>query len=469
MDTPRTESLPSSAPATSSDHWSSTSLRVLIVTDNPKASQNVVTDLRKIGLDVQLALFNGEKLASVPREAPSAILCFFTDYLEKTPGVCQALRAHFAPRSLPIIGAMMRPTSVPTDHFDTVIFAPMHSSQIANRVDSMIRLGQMETEITRRIETLREDFNQDVELTEDELNRPFRILFIGKATPAFMVVVNALQNKNVEVVAAFTSFSAFDYLHDRQFDAVVMNAITQPEPALTISETMRRNAKLYHVPTLFLIDQDSFDQRGAAYAKGARDLVSVDAELEEISGRILELANYHRIHEQLKENFGNLGGEDCLDRETGLFNEDFFSAHLARVSKDCRQKDEDLTLLALRPVPLADGVHSVYIRAAIAKIGGMLKNLVRMQDIVARVDDDLFMLAFPGASEAIVNIIADRINGLVSEAAFDSGQSTPRTFNVQLDSAIIEQSGSERSDILLGRALSKLVEAQEETPHSLAS
>ena len=67
----------------------------------------------------------------------------------------------------------------------------------------MIRLGQMEHEIIRRVETLREDFNVEYTLCDEVLNNPFRILFIGKATPDFMIIINALQKKNVEVVAAF--------------------------------------------------------------------------------------------------------------------------------------------------------------------------------------------------------------------------------------------------------------------------
>ena len=89
----------------------------------------------------------------------------------------------------------------------------MHPSQIANRVNAMIRLGAMDAEITRRLETLREDFNQHPDIGDLSPDRKFRVLFIGKASPSFMVVINALQDKGVEVIAAFTSFSAFDYLH----------------------------------------------------------------------------------------------------------------------------------------------------------------------------------------------------------------------------------------------------------------
>ena len=57
---------------------------------------------------------------------------------------------------VPILDALG--SSVRSGALDTVLFAPMHSSQIANRVDSMIRLGHMEVEITRRMETLTEEF-----------------------------------------------------------------------------------------------------------------------------------------------------------------------------------------------------------------------------------------------------------------------------------------------------------------------
>ncbi|WP_418152941.1 hypothetical protein AB8615_05590 [Litorimonas sp. RW-G-Af-16] len=414
-------------------------------------------DLRRIGLDVQLAAFDGKKLNSIPREAPGAVLCFFTDYIEKTKGVCDVLRQHFAPKTPPIIGALSRPSGIPTDHFGSIIYAPMHSSQVANRVDSMIRLGEMEVEITRRIETLRENFGQDVDLSSEDLDRPFRILFIGKATPGFMVIINALQSKNVEVVAAFTSFSAFDYLHDRQFDAVVMNALEQPEPALTISETMRRNAKLYHVPTLFLIKPDEFEFSDAAYERGARDLVSIDADLEEISGRILELANYHRIHEQLKISFGALGGKDCVDPETGVFNADFLAAHMARVVADCRLKDQNLTMLAVRPIPNATvPIDAAYANAGIAKVGGMLKSLVRMQDIIARVDEDTFLLAFTGATQGIVEGILGRMTSLIDCAAFETGNKTTPSFTFKLDAAVVEDDGMTNSDFLIGRAISKI-------------
>lgn len=430
---------------------------VLIATDNFHESSYIGEALEKQGYDVQFCKFDGRTLKGTPVIAPSAVLCVFSDYIEKTPTIISALKRHFAPKDIPFIGALTRQGDIDTTVFDSVIFPPAHITQIANRVSSMIRLGQMEREILRRVDTLRDDFNIDYSLTDEALRNPFRILFIGKASPDFMVIINALQKKNVEVVAAFTSFSAFDFLHERTFDAVVMNALKQSEPALTISETMRRNAKLFHVPTLFLVDPDNFNDHDLAYQKGARDIISSGAETEEISGRILELANYHRIHSQLKREFGSVGGKECLDTETGVFNEAFFCAHLRRVCETMRATKEPMSLMAIRVRPSAHfEVPETKVTEAIAQIGAMLKSLVRMQDITARLERDIFMIAFPGQNRASVAPVIDRISSIVDCAAFESGDAEKGAFTMSMESVIVEQMDHENSEFLLGSAMSEL-------------
>jgi len=430
---------------------------VLIATDNPHESSYIGEDLEKKGYNVQFCEFDGRTLKGTPVIAPSAVLCVFTDYIEKTPTIISALKTHFAPKDIPFIGALTRPGDIDTSVFDSVIFPPAHITQIANRVSSMIRLGQMEREIVRRVDTLREDFNIDYELSDEALRNPFRILFIGKATPDFMVIINALQKKNVEVVAAFTSFSAFDFLHERAFDAVVMNALEQSEPALTISETMRRNAKLFHVPTLFLVNPDTFQDQELAYEKGARDIISSSAETEEISGRILELANYHRIHSQLKREFGSVGGKECLDTATGVFNEAFFCAHLRRVCETLRATQEPVSLIAIRVRPNAHfEVPEAKLTEAIAQIGTMLKSLVRMQDITARLEHDVFMIAFPGQDRGSVAPVIDRISAIVDYASFESGDAEKGPFTIALETVVVEQMDHENSEFLIGSAMSEL-------------
>ena len=306
----------------------------------------------------------------------------------------------------------------------------------------------MEREINRRAMTLKEDFDIDYQLKEVSLNESFRILFIGKATPGFMIIINALQKKNVEVVAAFTSFSAFDYLHEGTFDAVVMNALEQSEPALTISETMRRNAKLYHVPTLFLVDSDTFQDHDIAYQKGARDIISTNADTKEISGRILELANYHRIHNHLKSEFDSISAR-CVDAESNVFNESFLRAHLSRVTRDLSHMEEDLTLIAIKARPISHfEIPTDKVSTAMSQIGKMLKNLVRMQDITARLSEDIFMIAFPEQNIESVGSVIERIEGIVDCAAFDSGHPEFGAFTIALETSLVQFMGHETLSLI---------------------
>lgn len=429
---------------------------VLIATDNINEAQYISDELKTQGYETAFCEFDGKTLKGTPFQAPDAVLLVFTDYIEQSPKVVSALKKHFSPKAPPFIGALMRDAKIIHDAFDTVIFPPAHISQIANRVSSMIRLGQMEREINRRIITLKEDFDVDYALSESAFNQSFKILFIGKATPDFMVIINALQTKNVEVVAAFTSFSAFDYLHDGEFDAVVMNALEQSEPAITISETMRRNAKLYNVPTLFLVDSNTFTDHDLAYQKGARDIISTSAETEEISGRILELANYHRIHSQLKDEFESLCAK-CVDTDSGVFNEDFFRRHLKRIVTDMKTDAEKLTLIAIKANPNSHtAISAENISTAMTQVGQMLKNLVRMQDVTARLSEDIFIIAFPEQNLSSVSGVIERIEGIVDCAAFDSGDKDSGPFTISLNSAIVEHMGHESSDELIAHALSEL-------------
>ena len=433
-------------------------VRVLVVTDDNMAADKIIQYLKPLKFDAHISFFDGRTLRGAPVTAPNIILFALTDYIEHAPNLHTALTKNYTGHTIPFIAALSRKANIDTSVFDSVIYPPAHPSQIATRVDSMVRLRSMEREIMRRIETLAQDFNVDYALTDDALSKPFRVLFVGKASPEFMIVINALQEKNVDVVAAFTTFTAFDYLHERMFDAVVMNALHDCEPAITISQTMRRNSKLYHVPTLFLID-DSFTHHATAFESGARDLIDVNSSAEEISGRILELANYHRIHNQLKREFDDIGGPLCVDGESGTFNQAFFYAHLDRVSDAMKSDKSSLALMAIKVTPNASYPvsESAFSKAA-ANVGGMIKNLVRMQDITGRVDDDVYLIAFPDETADSIASVQNRIQGIVDCAAFQSEKSDQPAFTLQIDTVIVDLLDHENSDMIIGKALGDLAQ-----------
>ena len=227
--------------------------QILVVTDDLVAAKTLSESCSRRGQDLSFCLYNGDKLRGVTKEIPDLILMVLTDYIEHAERIKTALTSHFSQRTLPFVGALFREGRYEDDTtFDSVIYAPAHPAQISQRVEAVLRLQRMEREIFHRVETYNEDFGLDCSFSLDVINRPFNILFIGKATPNFMTILNALQDFNVNVTAAFSSFSAFNYLHEEDFDAVVMNATENMAPAILVAETMQRNSRLYNIPVIFL-------------------------------------------------------------------------------------------------------------------------------------------------------------------------------------------------------------------------
>lgn len=176
--------------------------------------------------------------------------------------------------------------------------------------------------------------------------------------------------------------------------------------------------------------------------------------MAEIAGRIMELANYHRLHSRLKSEFAGLGGSACTDPETGVFNAEFLSAHLARVSKDCRARGVPMTVLTMKLHPSStDRVTADDLRRAFGKAVELMAGLVRMQDIVARIDVDTVIIAFPEEVRASVETILDRMTGLIECAAFDSGDGRPSSLTLDIEAAIVEQEAFENADMLIGSAI----------------
>ena len=425
---------------------------ILIISDSEFETSEIVEYLTRNNYEIRTAVFDGRTLKDIPKSSPSAVLCGFSKPFQSMEKLVRTLKTRYSPRNVPFIGALASENEDITC-FDSLIFPPAHPIQIANRVNSMVRLNTMQTEIALRIDTLKNDFDIDYDLSEMSFEDPFRVLFIGKATPEFMVVINALQNKHVEVVAAFTSFSAFDFLHEHAFDAVVMNALKNIEPAMTISETMRRNSKLFHVPNLFLID-DNFDASDMAYEKGATDIISSSCSEDQISGRILELANYHRIHRQLKSEFARIGSETCFDVPSRTYSGDFFKAHLSRASAYYPTQSLPLSLITIEATPVYDGhIDPEFEKIAYDQLGEMIRNMVRMQDAVGRLSDNKFAISFPGQEKIRLKSVIDRLFNMMDCAAFNVGPDTQISFRMKVDANLSQLADGESAEDLLERTL----------------
>lgn len=426
---------------------------ILIVTDNPQSVFDITSSFKGNFQSVSVLHFDGEKLQNEISQTPRAILFLFHDYMEALSNIVTDLRSRFSDPAIPFVGALSHRAHAENLALDTIIYPPFHPEQMNARINAMIRVSKMETEVTRRIATLREDFGFSYTPRPVDQKDGFRILFVGQASPKFMVLMNSVQTANIEVMGAFTPFTAFDYLHEFDFDGVVLNLADGLEPAFTIAETMRRNSRLYHVPTLFLAPAD-FDPGKADMMKGVTDFIPDWYRGDQIKSRILELARFHRFHRHVTSEFGFLTYPECTDQKSQTFNAEFLRAHIKRTQHDMKAKNKPLSLMTiqLRPQNIDDLDYNRLITAC-DQAGKMIKNMVRMEDFVARYADNIYVIACFEQTRDRLKPIEERLQSVFANSVFNTGKEAPSYFNMSLDILISEMNLDDSPN----HALSKMI------------
>jgi two-component system cell cycle response regulator PopA len=347
------------------------------------------------------------------------------------------LKAACAPRRLPVLAIGDPDPSLAAKGFDLTMAAPLHPSQAAMRLENLVRMAVAEEEFELRVETFA---TRRRRLTlPDPDQSPLRILAIGEPAPQFLALSNALRKGGAEIVGAFTAYTAFDYLHERTFDGVVLWAGDNPQEALSIAAGLRRNTRLFHTPALLYLRRDSYVTTAEAYHRGVSDVASPETPESETARRVLEFARNHRHQAGVRQALEGARGSGLMDPATGLFTRDLFAAHLGRLAQAARARNRPLSVCVLR---LADKPELAAARAdgwvarAIPQIGSMIGRLVRVEDTAARLAPEVFALALPATPIAAARAAGERIAAVIGCTAFEAGEGkTPFVIDFEIGAA----------------------------------
>lgn len=378
-------------------------------------------NLESLNCQIFAAPFDGKSLPALPsRQLVSIVFLFPNELPDRLLPLAQKMRAKLS-AVLPALIAVL-PADVSGDYlekFDSVLRAPAHPSQLATRLSSLLRLHTMTQELTLRKRTLAANYDIAFEVEPVELPR-LHILFVGKPVPEFMAILHALDDTEAHLTAAFTSFTAFDFLHTDTFDAVVISGLNGEEPAHTIASTMRRNSRLFNVPALLLMADGKTNLSKSALERGITDVIAADSDLDEISGRILELAREQRAHEYILKSFADLNTTGATHRPSGVYTEEAFNAHLQRVTIDAARRGRPISVgvVHIRLHPQAKSVTPEAFAVAKVEVESMIANVIRVQDFAARLSSNRIGIIFPDTLNDNVDLIMARLSELISAAIF---------------------------------------------------
>ena len=361
------------------------------------------------------------------------------------------LKTASAPQRLPVVALGLADLAFDVLGFDIALAPPLHPVQAALRLEALVRAALAEEEFALRQETFTA---RGKHLTAHEpFERPLSVLTVGEPTPRFLALSHALTATGIEVTAAFSAYTAFDYLHDRPFDAVALWADDNPQEAMSIASGMRRNTRFYHTPTILCVRSEAEINLADAYQRGLSDLVLTSTPEAETARRIAALAKTYRRESAIRRALEQARSSGLMDSATGLFTRDLFAIHLHRLAQAAPRRRRPLSVAVLR-LPEQPGMDRLraegWLDRATPQIGSMIGRLVRAEDTAARLAPDVFALALP-ATRAAARSAALRIAAVISCTAFEAGADrTP--FTVDFDVGAAEISPGENPAIALERA-----------------
>ncbi|MCC7266487.1 MAG: diguanylate cyclase [Caulobacteraceae bacterium] len=357
---------------------------------------------------------------------------------EDALGYAKRLKAACAPRRLPVIAIGEPGDGIEAHGFDLVLSPPLHPAQAVLRLESLVRLAVAEEEFELRLETF-SDRGRRLDMPEGDPT-PFRILAVGEPAPQFLALSNVLQRSGAEVVGAFTAYTAFDYLHERAFDAVVLWAGETPQEAMSIAAGMRRNTRLFHIPALLYMQAGSQLTLSEAYHRGISDVASPETPESETARRVTELARSYRRQTAIRRALEKARSSGLMDAATGLFTRDLFAAHLMRLASAARLRNRPLSVCVLRVAERPEvsiARSGGWLDRAIPQIGSMVGRLVRVEDTAARLGPELFALALPATPLGAARAAGERIAAVISCTAFEAGEGKA-PFVVEFDIGVAE-------------------------------
>jgi len=321
---------------------------------------------------------------------------------------------------------------------DIRLRAPAHAIQVAARLRSAIRLGVLED--TAAVRTRDAAQSGAAIAPVARLKDGASVLFVGAPCPAFMRLQHAMAGVGAEVIAAFSTFNAFDYLHERAFDAVVLNTEPDPDLAHTVCSAMRRNTRLYHTPAVLLTRGDAYAHADEAFARGASDLLNASAGSEEMRQRICALTGERRRRRTAKAMLEACRNPALLDEDSDLFAGAFGERHLVSLLEESRARGHALSIVGLRlSAPREAGAP--HTRAALKQFAGMLRHCVRAEDLAVREGPDGFYLALPSTRADEARMVAARVSAIAECTAYESAD-PHRPFRLSLATRVIEPDGN---------------------------
>ena len=196
------------------------------------------------------------------------------------------------------------------------------------------------------------------------------------------------------------------------------------------------NATIRSVPIIMITGADDQSARERALQAGATDFITKPFDRTQLLARTRALAKSDQTTRKLVQTSEALAEQGAIDPVTGVSSRRFFIERGAQELAFSTRRNQDLSVIALHVDRFADFQKQhgqAQADQLLLWVAKKLKDTVRTEDTLARIDGATFAIIAAGAGRLEGAVLCDRARKALNATPFsESGVSTPITASIGL-------------------------------------
>ncbi|MGD9160080.1 MAG: diguanylate cyclase [Desulfobacteraceae bacterium] len=320
--------------------------------------------------------------------------------------------------------------------------------------------------IVQKIQTIRYDevipYSSGVSIIN--IDQKINILVMEETDSDFEAINNILvENNNINVERVETIEETFDIMKKQEVDLLLLDYFLPDGNAFDILERMKEDQ--CEVPAVIITGQGNEVIASRVIQAGAYDYLPRDSlNSNSLSRTIMNTLEKARLKKQVKEAYNRMVDMSIRDELTGLFNRRYFiDAIETEVARSQRYKTD--LVLCIFDIDHFKKVNDTYGHPAgdkvLSKIGKMLSDSIRDNDIACRYGGEEFAILLPHTNIEEASIMGERFRELVASYDF-THNSVHMSITVSIGIAQYQSGKDNTSALLIEQADTALYQAKEE-------
>lgn len=231
-----------------------------------------------------------------------------------------------------------------------------------------------------------------------QMRKP-RVLCVDDDPLLSSFVESVLSPTGITVRSLNEPIVILDVMHEFQPDLILLDVIMPGLTGYEVCRLLKSHEDWKHVPVIFLTSKSDAEGKRAAFTAGGTDFLSKPVLMDELLSRVKA-----HLSKTLSE------ASTRIDPQSKVLTASALAAESEQLINICNQQSQNLAIgiISVADYDELDTLHGAFsAEHAVGKLGELLNERLRAEDLRGRLSGGEFMIVLPGETTEVLNQILD--------------------------------------------------------------